>query len=92
MSFLVRPVEALWSEVIAIQAEKQNAELASGVKRFAAAAGGIPPNDNWPSNLKDMTKMKKYFNLFKKDNANKLGDFMPNINKQSLTKILKYLA
>lgn len=92
MSFLVRPVEALRSEVIAIQAEKQNAELASGVKRFAAAA--FPPGGGkGPSNLNDLSVYSKYMKNFAKDVRNRLPDLdLKYFNKQNLTKYFKYLA
>ena len=92
MSMIVRPAEAGWTAIVEMQKEKAESEIARGVKRLMAAAGSVPPGGNGPSNLNDMVKMKKIFEMFKFDNTNKVVDLMPNINKQSLTKFLKYFA
>ena len=92
MSLIVRPAEAGWATVVEMQKEKAESEITRGVKRLISAAGSVPPGGDGPSNLNDMVKMKKFFEMFKFDNTNKIGEMMPNINKQSLAKFLKYLA
>ena len=92
MSMIVRPAEAGWTAIVEMQKEKAESEIARCVKRLMAAAGSVPPGGDGPSNLNDMVKMKKIFEMFKFDNTNKIGEMMPNINKQSLAKFLKYFA
>ena len=93
MEIMVRPIESLCTVVEEMQKQKQADVLAKGNKLMAAAGGAFPPDPpNGPSNLKDLAKLKKYAEMFDFQQKNKLGNFKLNINKQSLTKFLKYLA
>lgn len=90
MEIKVKPIESLCATVEEIQAQKM---LARKGKLLVANAVPTPPNPpKGPSNLNDWSKLNKYLETFKFKYANKIDDFMPNINKQNLTKLLKYLA
>ena len=92
MSILVRPAEAGWNMVVSMQMEKEAEDAAKGVKRLIAAAPSSPYPPGGPSNLNDMVKLKKYYEMFKYNFSNKLDNLKPNINKQSIAKYLKYFA
>ena len=92
MSFTIRPPEVLWADVVEMQKEKAESEIVRGVKRLMDAAGSVPPGGKGPSNLNNWAKINKYLESFDLKNANKIDDLMSNINKQSITKFLKYFA
>ena len=92
MSFTIRPPEVLWAVVVDMLRKKMEDEIARGVKHFMASAGSVPPGGNGPSNLNNWTKFNKYLESFDFKYANKIDDLMSNINKQSITKFLKYFA
>ena len=93
MSMKVRPVESAWAAVVALQQEKLEEEAAKGVKRFAASAVPIPP-DNGPRNYNDPQKLAEYARKYKSQFTNGLEDFFikSKINKKNVTKLLNYLA
>ena len=92
MEIKIRPIESLCVAVENMQAQRKNKMLAKGGKLLSAI--GTPPPDptSGLSNLNDWGKLDKYIETFKYKYANKIDNFMPNINKQNLTRLLKYLA
>ncbi len=90
MEIKIRPIESLCATVEEIQAQRM---LGRNGKLLVATAGTPPPiAPKSPSNLNDWSKLNKYLETFKFKYANKIDDFIPNINKQNLAKLLKYLA
>lgn len=90
MEIKIRPIESLCAAVEEIQAQRM---LARNGKLLVSIAGTTPPiPQKGPSNLNDWSKLNNYLETFKFKYANKIDDFMPNINKQNVTKLLKYLA
>ena len=90
MEIKIRPIESLCATVEEIQAQRMFARIG---KLLIATAVPTPPNPpKGPSKLNDLSKFYKYLEIFKFKYANKIDGFMPNINKQDLTKLLKYLT
>ena len=63
MSVIVRQPEALRQEIIQMQREAAEAFAKKGLKKFAVAGSTPPPNG--PSNFNDISKFKKYLELYR---------------------------
>ena len=88
MSLIIRPPEVLRQQVIEQQRARAQELAKQGKKLLLAAAGNTPPPTG-PSNFKDPTKYKKFLEMFKFDNSNKITDLAKNLKNKNYTKFLK---
>ena len=84
MSFIIGQPEFLRQEVIQQQNKAQEIVI-QGEKLLLSAAGSTQPPTG-PSNFNNLTKFKKFLEMFRFNNSNKITDLTKNLNNKKLHK------